>query len=143
LSFDRGEACARHLHFLSLLRLPEGVVDFTRNIPREDVYLLAPTVQLVTRKDFHPALSDLLLLAAAEAGSPAGVFEKRGDFPAPRYLDYPLSDAARRFYESGPPFLQRALPFWLANLLSRMKIMLLPPFTSGGCGPGSSAGTTV
>ncbi|MDZ7581015.1 MAG: hypothetical protein U5R30_10430 [Deltaproteobacteria bacterium] len=55
-----------------------------------------------------------------------GVFEKRGDFPAPRYLDYPLSDAARRFYESGPHFLQRALPFWLANLLGRMKIMLLP-----------------
>ncbi len=128
LNFDRGEAYTRHLQFLSLLRFPEGVVDFTQNISREDVYLLAPKAQLVARKDVHPALSDRLLLAAAEAGSPAGVFEKRGDFPAPRYVDYPLSDAARRFYESKPPFLQRSLPFWLANLLSRMKIMLLPPF---------------
>jgi uncharacterized protein len=114
LNFDRGEAYTRRLQFLSLLRLPEGVVDFTQNIPREDVYLLAPTAQLVTHKDFHPALSDRLLLAAAEAGSPAGVFEKRGDFPAPRYLDYPLSDAARRFYESGPLFCSARFPSgWL------------------------------
>lgn len=62
LNFDRGDAYTRHLQFLSLLRLPEGVVDFTQNIPREDVYLLAPKAQLVARKDVHPALSDRLLL---------------------------------------------------------------------------------
>jgi TRAP transporter TAXI family solute receptor len=126
MSFRRGEAYTMNLHFLNLIKLPEGALDFARNIPEEDVYLMAPTAQLVTSKDFHPALSDLLLLAATEAGSPAGLFEKPGDFPAPIYLDYPLSNDARRFYESGPPFLQRFLPFWLATFLSRMKIMLLP-----------------
>jgi TRAP transporter TAXI family solute receptor len=126
MNFQRGEAYTRRLHFLSLVKLPEGVVDFSSNIPAEDVYLLAPTAQLVVRKDFHPALTDLLLLAAGEAGSPAGVFEKQGDFPTPQYIDYPLSGAAEQFHKSGPPFLRRYLPFWLANLLIRMKIMLLP-----------------
>jgi len=126
MNFRRGEAYTRRLHYLSLVKLPEGTIDFTNNIPEKDVYLLSPTAQLVVRKDFHPALTDLLLLAAREVGSPAGVFEKRGDFPAPKYLNYPLSSEAERFYKSGPPFLRRYLPFWFANLLIRMKIMLLP-----------------
>ena len=39
-----------------------------------------------------------------------------------------LSDEARRFYKSGPPFLQRYLPFWVANFIARMTVMLLPFF---------------
>ncbi|MGW8188244.1 MAG: TAXI family TRAP transporter solute-binding subunit, partial [Desulfobacterales bacterium] len=101
MDFRRGEAYIKRFHYLSLLTLPEGVVDFTNNIPGENVHLLAPTAQLVVRKDFHPALINLLLLAAGEAGSPAGFFEKRGDFPVPKYLDYPLSSEAARFYKSG------------------------------------------
>jgi hypothetical protein len=108
------------------LKLPEGTMDFTANIPKEDVHLLAATAQLVIRKDFHPALTDLILLAVQEVGSPAGVFEEWGEFPSAKYLDYPLSSQAERFYRSGPSFLQRYLPFWLANFLIRMKIMLVP-----------------
>jgi hypothetical protein len=69
---------------------------------------------------------DLLLNAAEEMGSPIKVFEKTGEFPSPRNLDFPLSDAAAQFYKRGSPFLQRHLPFWVANFLIRMKIMLLP-----------------
>jgi TRAP transporter TAXI family solute receptor len=126
LSFRRGEAYIQRLHYLSLLKVPEGVFDFTNNIPKEDLYLLAPTAQLVVREDFHPALIDLLLDAAEEMGSPIKVFEKSGEFPAPRNLDFPLSDAAAQFYKHGSPFLQQHVPFWVANFLIRMKILLLP-----------------
>ena len=34
------------------------------------------------------------------------------------------SDEAERFYRSGKPFLQRYLPFWLANLVERMWLVL-------------------
>jgi len=37
-----------------------------------------------------------------------------------------LSDEAERFYQNGPPFLQRYLPFWAASLIDRLKVMLLP-----------------
>jgi len=32
---------------------------------------------------------------------------------------------AARFYKSGPPLLQRYLPFWLANLVERMWLVLI------------------
>jgi hypothetical protein len=126
MNFQLGEAYTRRLHFLSLLKLPEGTFDFAKRVPDKDIYLLAPTAQLVVRTDFHPALVDLLIQASQEVGTPAGVFERQGDFPSPKYIDFPLSKDAKRFYENGPPILQRFLPFWMANLLYRMKIMLLP-----------------
>jgi TRAP transporter TAXI family solute receptor len=126
MSFVRAEAYTRRMHFLSLLKFPQGAFNFTYNLPEQDIYLLAPTAQLVVRDDFHPALIDLLLNAAKEVGSPASLFERRGDFPAPRYMDFPLSGDAERFYDSGQHWLQRLLPFWLASLVSRMTIMLLP-----------------
>ncbi|MES9875043.1 MAG: hypothetical protein ABW146_18230, partial [Candidatus Sedimenticola sp. 6PFRAG7] len=39
---------------------------------------------------------------------------------------FPLSKEAKRFYEFGPPLLQRYLPFWAATLVDRLKVMLLP-----------------
>ena len=50
----------------------------------------------------------------------AGWFQKKGDFPSPRNTERPLAREAQRFYASGPPVLQRYLPFWLANLVDRM-----------------------
>jgi hypothetical protein len=37
-----------------------------------------------------------------------------------------LSDEARQFYKSGKPFFQRHLPFWLAVLMDRLLVLLIP-----------------
>jgi hypothetical protein len=71
-------------------------------------------------------LIDLLLQAATEIHHKGGLFEKTGEFPSPKYLDFKLSQEAERFYRSGPSFLQRYLPFWVATFLDRTKVMLLP-----------------
>ena len=55
-----------------------------------------------------------------------GEFEREGEFPTPKYLDFKLSSEAERFYKSGPPFLQRYLPFWIAILVRRVTMLLLP-----------------
>jgi TRAP transporter TAXI family solute receptor len=123
---DRAKAFTTRYRYLSEVILPEGVIDLQENIPSRDISLLAPAAQLVVREDFHPALVDLLLQAAREIHEAGGMFETPGEFPSPRYLDFPLSKEARRFYRFGPPFLQRYLPFWVAIFLSRMKVMLLP-----------------
>lgn len=54
------------------------------------------------------------------------MFEVHGEFPVPRDTDFPLSPEARRYYSSGPPFLQRYLPYWGASLVDRLWVMLLP-----------------
>ena len=38
----------------------------------------------------------------------------------------PLAEEADRFFKSGKPFLQRYLPYWLANLVDRMVVLLIP-----------------
>jgi TRAP transporter TAXI family solute receptor len=126
MGLERAGAYALRYHYLHVFRLPEGVIDFQNNIPSHDLTLVAPTAQLVARSDLHPALVDLFLETAEKIHKSGGGFESRGEFPSPKYLDYELNEDAKRFYRSGPPFLQRYLPFWVATFLSRMKIMLLP-----------------
>ncbi|MDH3475609.1 MAG: hypothetical protein OEM59_18165, partial [Rhodospirillales bacterium] len=129
MSLSRAEAYTRRYHFLSKLVLPEGVIDFERNLPPADVALLAPTANLVAREELHPALIVLLLRAAAEVHGAGGLFEQPGEFPSARFIDFPLSDTARRYFKSGPPLLQRFLPFWAADLIDRLLILLLPLVT--------------
>ena len=126
MGLERAEAYALRYHYLHVLKLPEGVIDFQDNIPSRDLTLVAPTTQLVARPDLHPALIELFLQTAEEVHKSGVGFERRGEFPAPKHLDFELSQEAKRFYQSGTPFLQRYLPFWVANFLSRMKVMLLP-----------------
>ena len=128
MDFSQAEAYRRHFPFLERLTLPRGAVDLVRDFPPEDVTLLAPTANLVARGDFHPALQSLLLQAAREVHGQVGFFQDRGEFPAYKDPLLPLSEAAERFYESGPPFLQRYLPFWLAVLIDRLVVLAVPLF---------------
>ena len=118
--FAQAEAYARRFPFLSPVTLPRGVVDLARDIPPADVRLVAPTATLVARKRTHPALIQLFVQAAQQVHGGAGWFQKKGDFPNARNTERPLASEAQRFYASGPPVLQRYLPFWLANLVDRM-----------------------
>ena len=54
-----------------------------------------------------------------------GWFQRKGDFPNARDGERELDPEAQRFYRSGVPWLQRYLPFWLANLIDRMWLALL------------------
>ncbi|MEO5845303.1 MAG: TAXI family TRAP transporter solute-binding subunit [Caldimonas sp.] len=118
--FAQAEAYARRFPFLSPVTLPRGVVDLARDIPPADVRLVAPTATLVARKRTHPALIQLFVQAAQQVHGGAGWFQKKGDFPNARNTERPLAKEAQRFYASGPPVLQRYLPFGLANLVDRM-----------------------
>ncbi len=126
MSFSQASAYERRYPFLTRLTLPKGVADLVRDFPPEDVRVLAPTANLVVRDDLHPALQTLLLQAAREVHGKPGFFQSAGEFPA--YMDamLPLSPEAERFYKAGPPFLQRYLPFWLAVLVDRMIVLLVP-----------------
>ncbi|UCE82046.1 MAG: TAXI family TRAP transporter solute-binding subunit [Deltaproteobacteria bacterium] len=126
MGLERAKAYALQYHYLHVLEVPEGVLNFEANIPSRDTTLVAVTTQLAARSDLHPALITLLLQAAEETHSKGGGFEKEGQFPSPKYVDFDLSKEAVRFYNSGPPFLQRYLPFWVAVFLTRMMVMLVP-----------------
>jgi len=125
-SFPRADAYVALHPFLNKLVLPMGVGNMATNRPPSDVILVAPKASLIVRKNLHPAIQYLLLEAAAETHSAAGIFQKSGQFPAAETIDVPLSKDARQYYKSGSPFLQRYLPFWLAIFASRLLVLLIP-----------------
>jgi TRAP-type uncharacterized transport system substrate-binding protein len=125
-SFARADAFVALYPFLTKLTLPAGVIDLMSNRPSADVVLLAPKSSLAVRGDLHSAIQYLLLTAATTIHSGPGIFQKAGQFPAAESIDFPLSDEAQRFYKSGRPFLQQYLPFWLATLVERVILTLVP-----------------
>ena len=126
LSFPRADAYTKRFPFLTKLVLPAGGLSLEANLPPRDTVLLAPAATLVVRRDFHPALVDLLLVTAASVHGRRGLFEVPQQFPSPDHLDFPLMNEAQRYYRSGPPFLARFLPFWAATLVDRIKVLVLP-----------------
>ncbi|WP_223911065.1 TAXI family TRAP transporter solute-binding subunit [Geobacter sp. AOG1] len=126
LNFAQADAYARRFPYLSKLDLPMGAFDFGKNIPPQDIHLIGPTVELVARDNLHPALSDMLIEAAREVHSGAKLLQNAGEFPAPLEHEYRISDDARRYYTSGKSFLYRNLPFWLASLVDRLLVVVVP-----------------
>ena len=126
VTFPRADAYVALYPHLRKLTVPAGVGDLAKNLPKEDVNVLASMTSLVVRKDLHPALQFLLLQAASDIHSGPGILRRPGQFPAAEPVDVPLSRDALAFYKSGGSFLQRHLPFWLAVLAERLLLVLVP-----------------
>ena len=124
MDFAQNEAYSRRFGFLSPVVLPRGIVDLAQDIPPQPVRLDATTTALLTRDQTHPALVELFAQAAQKIHSPAGWFNRARAFPNTDQTEYPMSREAERVLQGGMPFLQRFLPFWLANLVERMWLAL-------------------
>ena len=122
--FVQAESYARRYPFLGPVTLPRGVADIARDVPPHEVPLIATTTSLLARDDIHPALVQLFVQAASRIHSGPGWIARAGTFPNAQQGEFPLAKDAARYYQSGPPLLQRYLPFWLANLIDRMWVAL-------------------
>ena len=124
MNFPQSDAYSRRFDFLSATRLPRGVVDLAANIPPEDVRLVGPTTALVARTSTHPALLQLFALAGNTLHGGAGWFKRARAYPNIENNELPIAKEAERAIKSGPPLMQRYLPFWQANLIERMWLVL-------------------
>ena len=125
-SLERVDAYVRRYPYLSKISLPRGLLDLQADRPDSDISTVALTAMLAANKDLHPALIDLLLIAATDIHGKHGLLADAGQFPTSLYTDLPLSEDAERFFKYGPPFLMRFLPYWAATLVDRLWVMLLP-----------------
>lgn len=129
MSLAHADAYERRFPFLSHLTLPRGAIDMAKEIPARNVSLMAPRATLLARQDTHPALLGLMMQALSEVHGDSGLFQRYGEFPRAgldTQADFSLAPEARRYYQSGKPWLQRYLPFWAATLVDRMLVMILP-----------------
>ena len=125
-SLTDAEAYSRQFNFLHRLVLPEGALSLASHIPPHEVQMLAPTVTLVARESMHQALVYLVLKVISRVHGAPGMLQQAREFPSGKDAEFELSSQAAHFYESGPPFLDRYLPFWAATFVSRVLIILLP-----------------
>jgi TRAP transporter TAXI family solute receptor len=126
INLVHAQAIARQHAYVTPLTIPRGLIDIRADLPDHDVDTVAATANLLVRADLHPALMYLFLDAASAIHGRQTLLADAGRFPNPLRQEYPLSDEADRFYKSGKPFLQRYLPFWVANLADRMLVFLIP-----------------
>lgn len=124
LDFAQNEAYARRLPFLSPVTLPRGVVDLAQDLPARDVRLVASTTSMLARADTHPALLTLFAQNAQTLHGSAGWFNRARAFPSVQHSELPIAKEAERAITESVPLLQRYLPFWIANLIERMWLVL-------------------
>jgi TRAP transporter TAXI family solute receptor len=126
VSLEHTDGLARRFPYLQPLVLKRGSVDPKLNLPATDVPLLSTTANLTVRDDLHPALAYLLLESAVHVHRVPSLFNRAEDFPSARGVDFPLAEESERYFKEGRPFLQRYLPFWLANFVQRLFLILVP-----------------
>lgn len=129
LSFERHEAYTRRHPFLTSVVLERGVINLQEDYPAEDVLLIAPAANLIANPALHDSLIPLLLRAATDVHKEDSSLVQPGRLPSTEFIEFPLNESARLYFENGPPFLQKYLPFWVASAVDRGKILLLPALT--------------
>ncbi|MEM5313273.1 TAXI family TRAP transporter solute-binding subunit [Paraburkholderia sp. JHI869] len=126
MSFAQADALVQKFPSLSKIVLPRASTSVAEDLPRTDVTLLAATALLVSKNTMHPALVYLLLDAAHTVHGGEDYFTPLGTFPNLKTEEFPISDESVRYFKSGQPFLYRYLPFWLASLIERRLLILVP-----------------
>jgi TRAP transporter TAXI family solute receptor len=124
LPFRRALAYERRYPGLIAVTIPEGALDLARNVPEEDMQLIALATNLVAPEGLHPSLIDVLLDVATRVHAGPNVLTTSYTFPNPEEISLPLAPEAERYYREGPSPLQKYLPFWLAGLLNRTLLLL-------------------
>lgn len=127
-SYVRADALVALHPYLSKLVVPRGAASLAADRPPADVTLIATKASLVVRKGLHPAIQYLLLRTAQEIHRTPSIFNRASEFPAAEAIDVPLSDEAQRYYKSGLPMLHDYLPFWMATLVGKLALLLIPIF---------------
>jgi hypothetical protein len=125
LSLKHPAAYKMQFDYITVVTLYEGSLDLANDIPHQDVEMVAPVTALVARKSIHKAILRLLVDAVQRVHAKRDPLST-GTFPSLEYTELPIGSDARYFFTNQPNWLHRTLPFWLASLLDRLLIVLVP-----------------
>jgi len=129
LNFKRAKAYSRKYSYLESLTLYEGTLDLYKNLPDENINLLATTANLVARSDFSQELIRILLKKVKEVHKQKDLFAKQGEFPNLKNMKLELHEEAKIYFENGDTWLEKIFPYWIAANIDRLKIFIIPLLT--------------
>jgi TRAP transporter TAXI family solute receptor len=133
MNMAQSGALIQRYPYLSPVTLRQGVVDFVRNVPEADASLVATKAALLVSDDLHSALVTVLSQAILTVQSKPAL-KDTGDAKLftlgvdalSEDPEFAVPDDARRVYKNGATFFQRVLPYWVATLVDRAFILILP-----------------
>jgi TRAP-type uncharacterized transport system substrate-binding protein len=126
MSFSHALAIARKLPAYSVVTLPRGSINQAVDKPNVDIQLIATQAILVSKQDLHPALAYILLDAATRIHPAGSELQPVGQFPSAKVAEFTLADETTRYFKDGKPWLERVLPFWFANFIARLLLIVIP-----------------
>lgn len=124
-NFTLADAYARKFQYLDPVVLPAGAFSFYPVTPKNEVNMIATTLDILVTDRVHPAHQLLLLEATVDFERKRVSYFTQGKFPV--YMDtrIPESEVARRFFKEGSPLLWGYAPFWVASLFDEIWFYLL------------------
>jgi TRAP-type uncharacterized transport system substrate-binding protein len=128
-NFGLAEAFTRHYRYLRRLLIPAGLIDLKSEVPSEDVQVIATTASLVIGPGTHKAMIPLLIESAREQLYQGSLLAAPAEFPSAHGVEAPLAEEALQYFERGPSFLYRWLPFRWAFAATRLAVLLVPLIT--------------
>jgi TRAP-type uncharacterized transport system substrate-binding protein len=126
MNFSRAAAYDRLVPSIQKVSIPEGSLSLAKDRPQQPMTLIAETTEIMIDERLHPAIQTLFLMAAKSINGKQSFFSREGEFPAFKDTNQHRSQEAEVFYEKGTPWLFQFMPFWLAEFIRRLFLMLLP-----------------
>jgi len=124
-NFVLAPAYTKRFQYLDPVTLPAGTFNLHPVVPKQDVQMIATTLDILITDKMHPALQLLFMEATTDFERKRVSYFAPGKFPA--YVDtrVPESDVAQRYFKEGSPFLWGYVPFWVASLFDEVWFYLL------------------
>jgi len=126
LSLRNADVYTHKFAYVTPTTLDEGIIDLRANVPDHPVRTLAVSTALVARKKTHKAVVQLLVQAAHDTHAGMHPVAARNAFPSLELGEVPIGADARYYFNLKPGFLQRKIPFWAAQLVDRLLILIVP-----------------
>ena len=95
-------------------------------VPPADVALVSTEAMLAARDSVHPAIVNLLLETIRDEHDDQGYFEVAARVPQHRAGGSAGVARCVRHHRFGPNLLYRYLPFWVATVLERFVVIVVP-----------------
>jgi len=129
MDFDKAEAYRQYSLgkgvFYECVSLKESGFDYEKEIPEKNHMLLAKTTLVATREDVSDDMVRLLLKTMKKVHENAGMFHEENEFPNVSKLKLKQHESSIDFFEKQETFLEKYVPFWLAQTLQGLYTFVL------------------
>ena len=124
LSLPQAEALTSNLGFVRHATIYEGGFDYLRNIPNQNIQLVAIPVTLIVKKDLKPAIVTIIAQFIKTHFQSATLVSQPGELLSIHEPSIAVNVQAETVLKNGLPYFYRTLPFSLAALLDHFSLYI-------------------